>query len=203
MMVIIVKRISSLAGEIRQTMIERTGVLLARKGLQGTSFTEVLEASGAPRGSLYHHFPGGKEELVMAAVAWVSARALDRVEQLRGRPATDVADAFIAMWRDILKASDFGVGCAVLAVTVGADTPNLLDSAAQVFRRWRVALSELLALGGVPTARAPALAAMLISACEGAVVLARAEQAMEPFDFVATEQRALVKAATTRKPRAG
>ena len=52
-----------MAGEIRQRMIERTAVLLAKKGLQGTSFSEVLEASGAPRGSLYHHFPKGKSDM--------------------------------------------------------------------------------------------------------------------------------------------
>jgi len=59
----------NMARDTRQKMIERAAILLAQKGLQGASFSEVLEASGAPRGSLYHHFPGGKDELVLAAVA--------------------------------------------------------------------------------------------------------------------------------------
>ena len=51
-------------------------VLLAQKGVQGTSFMDVLEATGAPRGSLYHHFPGGKDELVLAAMDEASREAL-------------------------------------------------------------------------------------------------------------------------------
>ncbi len=64
MMIVIVKG-TAMADGVKQRMIREAALALARKGLQRASFSEVLEASGAPRGSLYHHFPGGKGELVL------------------------------------------------------------------------------------------------------------------------------------------
>jgi TetR/AcrR family transcriptional regulator, lmrAB and yxaGH operons repressor len=187
------------AGTIRQQMIERTAVLLAKKGLQGTSFSEVLEASGAPRGSLYHHFPGGKDELVLAAVRLAGDQALAALDRVSGQSAGDVARTFAALWRAVLSMSGFAAGCAVVAVTVATDSPALLESAAEVFRDWRSRLGALLAQGGVPEDRAPALAAGLISGLEGAVILSRAERSFEPFDLVAGELLAVVDAAVTKR----
>jgi TetR/AcrR family transcriptional repressor of lmrAB and yxaGH operons len=189
---------AGMAGEIKQRMIERTAVLLARKGLQGTSFSEVLEASGAPRGSLYHHFPGGKDELVLAAIGLAGARAIAALDQLAGEPADRVATAFLALWRLVLEKSDFGAGCAVAAVTVAADSPLLIGRAAEIFRGWRQRLTELFVSGGVLETRAGALAATLISASEGAVILARAERSFEPFDLVAAEELRRIREAIGR-----
>jgi hypothetical protein len=86
-------------------------------------------------------------------------------------------EAFIDLWRGILTRSDFRAGCAVVAVTVAADSPEQLESIRATFRSWRERLAVLLSEGGVSEERARALAATLISACEGAVVLARAERA--------------------------
>ena len=194
-MVVIVNGASGLAGNVRGQMIARTAVLLAKKGLQGASFSEVLQASGAPRGSLYHHFPGGKDELVLAALDAAGAHAMSVLDKLEGRTAAEVATSFVALWRSVLASSDFGAGCAVAAVTVAANAPALLEKAAGVFRQWRTRLGALLAAGGVEPKRAGALAATLISACEGAVILARAEDAFEPFDLVAAEQIAAIRAA--------
>lgn len=192
-----------MAGTIRQQMIERTAVLLAKKGLQGTSFSEVLEASGASRGSLYHHFPGGKDELVLAAVRLAGDYALAALDRVSGKSAGEVARTFAALWRAVLSMSGFAAGCAVVAVTVAADSPALLERAAEVFRDWRARLGTLLVQGGVPENRAPALAAGLISGFEGAVILSRAERSFEPFDLVAGELLAVVDAAVTkrRQPR--
>ena len=181
--------------DIRQVMIDRTALLLAKKGLQGTSFSDILAASGAPRGSLYHHFPGGKDELVLAAIAAAGDRAMTVLAPLAGRPAIEVTETFLALWRLVLQKTDFAAGCAVAAVTVAAETPALLESAATVFRNWRVQLADLLAQGGIPVPAAPALATMLIAATEGAVILARAERSMEPFEMVATAQLDAVRRA--------
>src|ERR1700722_7683964 len=169
-------------------MIELTAVLLARKGLQGTSFSEVLEASGAPRGSLYHHFPGGKDELVFAALGAAGDMALQVLARQRGKGRTG------------LEKCNFAAGCGVVAVTVAAETPALIEKAAEVFRNSRSSLARLLADGGVAVMRADSLAVSLIAACEGAVVLSRAERSIEPFDLVATEQLAVIKAAMSGSP---
>jgi AcrR family transcriptional regulator len=190
-----------LAGDVKQRMIERTAVLLAKKGLQGTSFSDVLEASGAPRGSLYHHFPGGKDELVLAALRAAGDQALNAMKAARGKSASDVARIFIGLWRTVLTKSNFGAGCAVVAVTVAAETPELLASAAEAFRGWRSLLADLLAQGGIAKKESAALAANLIAACEGAVILARAEKSFEPFDLVAEAQIAAIGAAMKARPR--
>ena len=188
-----------MAGDsVRQRMIERTVVLLAKHGLEGTSFSRILEESGAPRGSLYHHFPGGKDELVLEAIAFSGGQAMAVLAHLAGKPAREVAQAFIGLWRQVLTRSDFGAGCAVAAVTVAAQTPALRDRAGEIFRTWRHRLANLLVDGGVSATQAPTLAAALISACEGGVILARAERTMEPFDLVTAAQLEAIAAAVRR-----
>jgi TetR/AcrR family transcriptional repressor of lmrAB and yxaGH operons len=186
---------AEMTGPVKRRMIEQTALSLARKGLQRTSFSEVLEASGAPRGSLYHHFPGGKDELVLLALEAAGGFALAKLDETAGQPAVAVARSFVAIWRTMLERTDFGVGCAIAAVTVAADAPSLIDTAARIFRGWRARLTALLAEGGVRADRASSLAATLIAACEGAVLLARAERNFEAFDQVAAEQIAAVAAA--------
>ena len=183
-------------------MIRETARALARKGLQRASFTEILEASGAPRGSLYHHFPGGKTELVLKAVDAAGDAALAGLARLEGRPASEVAAGFIDIWRQLLIASDFDAGCAVLAVTVAADAPEQRAAAAAVFVRWRAALAAALARGrrrARPTA--PALAAAILAGCEGAVALARAERSLDAFDAATRHFVQWTRAAETASTR--
>jgi AcrR family transcriptional regulator len=166
-------------------MVEGAVKVLARRGLQATSFSEVLEVSGAPRGSIYHHFPAGKDELVLAALGAAGTVAIDLLDRKAGAPAVEVAAWFLHIWREVLVRSNLEAGCAVLAVTVAADSPELRTAAADVFRTWRHRLAELLEQGGLAAADADGLAALLIAASEGAVAVSRAEQSLEPFDLVA------------------
>src|SRR5438093_2906905 len=133
----------------RRKMIESAATLLAMRGVQGTAFSDVLERSGAPRGSIYHHFPSGKDQLVDAAIELAGERALSVLDTLHGSPPRAVTRAFIDLWRAVLVQSDLRAGCAVLAVTVGSDSPELLEHAASIFRAWRGRLAELYVEGGV------------------------------------------------------
>lgn len=193
-----------MAGEMKLKMVEGTVRLLARRGLHATSFSEVLELTGAPRGSVYHHFPEGKEQLIREAVAFAGARSIQLLESKAGATALEITEFFLNLWRELLSRSNFQVGCAVLAVTVAADSPVLLSEAAAAFRAWRKRLAELLDAGGLGPTSAAGLAATLIAACEGAVVLSRAEQSMEPFDLVAVQMsehvRTLLKARSETIP---
>jgi AcrR family transcriptional regulator len=176
-----------MAGEVRARMIDGAVRLLAERGLQATSFSEVLELTGAPRGSVYHHFPDGKGQLVGEALAL----AADRLDQLLGRmaglPAAEVAARFLGLWRTVLERSEFQAGCCVLAVTIATDSPEQLTQTAGIFRAWRARLAELLEQGGLARGDATRFAAMLVASSEGAVVLSRAEKSMEPFDLVAEQ----------------
>lgn len=171
-------------GDVRTKMVKGAAALLATKGVEGTSFAEVLAATGAPRGSVYHHFPGGKSELVHAALDLVSTRALAIMESKRGSSAEAVVEQFLDLWRQLLDYSDLTAGCAVVAVTVAGSDADLLDHAGAIFRDWTAHLSELLVAGGVAETSARQLAVMVISATEGAVALCRAERSREPFDLV-------------------
>jgi len=186
-----------MARGMRQRMIDSASVLIAKRGPQATSFSEVLEKSGAPRGSLYHHFPGGKEELVLASVGAAGERAIASLDALEGRPATEVAEGYLGRWRALLEASGFTAGCAVAAITVAGESAEQQELAAGVFRAWEARLGGLLAAGGVPAARAPELATALIAAGEGAVILARAARSFEPFDRTAAALLALVRSAVS------
>jgi len=160
--------------------------LLATKGVEGTSFAEVLEATDSPRGSIYHHFPGGKPELLHAALDLASERGLASMEATRGQPSAVVIERFLTLWRNLLERSELAAGCAVVAVTVAADDDDLLDHAGTIFRTWTQLLTELCRSGGMNTNSARQLAVTVIAATEGAVALCRAERSMEPFEDVET-----------------
>jgi AcrR family transcriptional regulator len=165
-------------------MIESAVTLLAVRGLQRTSFSDVLERSGAPRGSIYHHFPDGKDQLVDAAMALAGDRALGVLDAVDGARPVEVTRFFLDLWRQVLVRSDLRAGCAVLAVTVATDSPDLLDHAAAIFRAWRGRLAELYERGGIDPSAAIRLATTVVAASEGAVVVSRAERSLEPFELV-------------------
>ena len=182
-----------MASDTRHRMVAGAARLLAERGLQETSFSEVLELTGAPRGSIYHHFPDGKDQLVSEAVDLAGAHAIELINQSEGKTAVEITDHFIGMWRYVLTASNFHAGCSVLAVTVATDSPDLLDHAATVFRNWRLRLAELLEAGGLSKADAAQFAAILIASTEGGVVLSRAEQSIDPFELVAAQLQKQVR----------
>ena len=173
-----------MAQDVRERMIKGAVRLLARHGLQATSFSEVLELTGAPRGSIYHHFPGGKDELISAAVERAGYHTLKAFNERDLASAEEITAVFLGLWRELLVRSQFTAGCAVLAVTVATDSPDLLNETGAVFRAWRGRLAELLEEGGLTAKEAAQFAATLVAASEGAVALSRAEQSFEPFDLV-------------------
>ena len=176
-----------MSSDAKKKMIQSAMVMLATRGLQGTSFSEVLEHSGAPRGSVYHHFPGGKTQLVDEALQYASERALKAVELSPGASARDVTQSFVSLWRSVLTRSGLEAGCSVLAVAVAADTAELRARAASIFREWRKRLARALERGGLKKTDAARFAATLVAATEGAVAVARAEKSLEPFELVAAQ----------------
>jgi hypothetical protein len=94
---------------------------------------------------------------------------------------------FLDLWREVLVRSDLRAGCAVLAVTVATDSPDLLAHAAAIFRAWRERLAELYRQGGMEPDAAARLATTVVAASEGAVVVSRAERNLEPFELVAAQ----------------
>jgi TetR/AcrR family transcriptional repressor of lmrAB and yxaGH operons len=174
-----------MARDVKAKMAAGAAQLLAQHGLEGTSFAEVLALTGAPRGSVYHHFPDGKAELVGAALDLVSGRTAAALEPARGQSALAITELFLGLWRELLDRGRLTAGCAVVAVTVAADSPDQLRRAGAIFRGWRDQLTSLYVDAGVAADAARSFATVLIASTEGAVVLSRAEQSRDPFDTVA------------------
>ena len=174
-----------MAQNSKQQMIEGAIQLLATRGLQATSFSEVLALTGAPRGSIYHHFPHGKNQLIAAALDLASQRTLEQMETKRGESARAITEFFLDLWRKLLVYSQFQAGCSVLAVTIAADSDELRQKAADIFDEWQKKLTELYIVAGIDPETAADFSFELISASEGAVVMARAQKSLVPFEAVA------------------
>jgi AcrR family transcriptional regulator len=174
-------------------MVDGAVGLLATKGVEGTSFKDVLAVADAPRGSVYHHFPGGKDELLHAALDRASERAFAAMEATRGQSVPEVLEQFLGLWRTLLNHSRFRAGCAVVSVTVAGPAGDLLDHAGAIFRNWTDQLAELFVAGGMPEHAARRMATVAIAATEGGVLLSRAQRRKEPFDDVADTLLELIR----------
>lgn len=170
------------ADDAKTRMIRSAMHLLAREGYQGTSFSAVLEHSGAPRGSIYYHFPEGKDEMIAAAVDATLRRGLEPLGALRGRSLRVVLRCITDHWRALLERSECQAACPVIATSVGATNPALLEHVTAVMKNWREHYRRTLEDAGVPRHRSAELAAMLLAGCEGAMHLARAEGTLTVFD---------------------
>lgn len=186
-----------MAKNVRQRMVAGAAQLLATKGLQATSFTEVIELTDTPRGSIYHHFPGGKDELVLAALD-ASRQSMDeRLAALEGRPARELLDVFFDAWRGFLTGNDYGMGCAVVAVTVDAEARQLLDAAGATFVDWEEQLARLWTSAGLGSDAARDFGSTLMSVTEGAVVICRAKRSTETLDRVQAQMTVLLESQLT------
>jgi AcrR family transcriptional regulator len=172
-------------------MIGAAARLLARHGLEGTSFSTVLAESGAPRGSIYHHFPDGKDQLVREAVVVVGARFQTYVDGLTCATPTEAVREVTAVWRDVLERSDATSGCAIAAVAVAGDEGPRAATGA-VFAAWQASIAALLQRSGLTAKMAAAVAPIMIAAIEGALVMSRAQASLTPFDDVAVQLERLV-----------
>ncbi len=157
---------------------------LQRRGFHGVGIAELLEQAAAPKGVLYHHFPGGKTELAVAAIqAGVASvtRGLDRLLAEYGEPV-GVLRAWFAGAQHRLEKGGFERGCpfATVALESGAHDEALRRALADAFgevRRWLVAM---LTQAGAPQARAQRLALLIVSAYEGALLQARVAGSVKP-----------------------
>jgi AcrR family transcriptional regulator len=174
----------------RERMVRSAALLFREHGYSGTGFRDVIAHSGAPRGSIYHHFPDGKAQLAEEAVAWAAGALAQWLDEALAseRDAEGVLRAFLTPWREVLERSDFRAGCPLVAITVETDAPPRLTAAvASAFAGWQELLAGRLRAAGIPTARAAGLATLAVAAIEGAVLLCRAQRDTQPLDAVANE----------------
>lgn len=172
-------------------MIRSAATLFRERGVEGTAFADVLEHSSAPRGSVYHHFPGGKQQLAEEATRWAGElMAAGIAASLREDDPLAALDDFVGLWRRVLEESDFAAGCPIVAAALEGDrSPGAREAAAETFGEWRRLLADAFAKAGLPAAEAASMATLFIAAIEGAIVLARAQRSIEPLTEVVGELR--------------
>lgn len=181
----------------RARMLAATSRLVHERGLHGTSLRDVLEASDAPRGSLYHHFPGGKEQLVLEA----TVRRVERVTEALAAllcehdPATAVR-LYVLAAAEELEDSGWVFGCPVapLVLDLEPEASPIAELCRDTFARWQAMLRDALAGAGAAEARADALATLIVAAIEGGLLLARARRDLAPLRGIAAELEGSVRA---------
>jgi AcrR family transcriptional regulator len=184
----------------RERMVRSAAQLIRRKGVSGTGMREIVTEADAPRGSLQHYFPGGKEELVSDALLWmgdVAARRTKRcLSELKSRTPSALLASIVDTWRRDLTNEEFSAGCPLVAAA--ADTAATSERLRQVLGRafdgWLEPLSESLVDLGVPIDRSDNLAMVIIAALEGAIILARIRRDLTPFDALVLELGPLLDA---------
>jgi AcrR family transcriptional regulator len=169
----------------KQRIVEAGAELFRQKGYNGTGVKEIVAAAKAPFGSLYHHFPGGKEQLGAEVVRW-SGREYGKLGPLVFDAAPDVVTGvrlFFAGAAENLAASGWVAGCpiATVALEVANTSEPLREATADVFTEWIDGLAPRFAAAGLDAPRARELAIAMIAALEGAFVLAQAWRDVTPL----------------------
>jgi TetR/AcrR family transcriptional repressor of lmrAB and yxaGH operons len=194
-----------MATDTRTRMIETTARLLQHRGYHGTSMSEILEASDAPRGSLYFHFPGGKEQLAIEATRAAVDEATQALAAMLAQSKTAAAGvrAYAEAAAELMKQSDFTFGCPVSPVILDA-SGGVADLAAlcrEAFETWTGMIAAALAAAGLPKGRAAALALLSVTAIEGALLAARAYRDVKPLMTIGVELESVLSSALPRRRR--
>lgn len=181
----------------RDEIIAATCQLMEMQGYHATGLNQILEESGAPKGSLYYYFPGGKEELTVEAIEHTSqviASRLQEVMQGEADAATAIAD-FLRNLAHHVQASGFQAGGPITAVALEAASTNERLNAAcrDAYRQWQGVIERKLTANDYEPVRARRLAAVVIAVIEGAIILSRSERNVAPLLDAATELERLLR----------
>jgi TetR/AcrR family transcriptional regulator, lmrAB and yxaGH operons repressor len=170
----------------RDRLIETASRLFQRQGYQGTGLSQIVEESGAPRGSVYFLFPGGKEELAIQAIEQSAAFVRKQIEIVasNSRSVEEWIRSLASHFIHDLEGSNYVQGCPVSTVALesGPDFPALQNACRQAYDLWLVDITGVLSQFGVREEDARELAVFLLSAFEGALILCRAKGSAEPLE---------------------
>lgn len=195
----------------RAKMVAGAADLMSRRGVNATSVREVVRHTGTPRGSISHHFPGGKRQLIEDAIVFAGTHVSGPLRHLTSeRGAMAGLRAFITFWKRTLEQTNYQAGCPILAVAVEeyvsdpsdqetaggqAVQRHLLDLAQGIFADWQQILSNALKQEGLTASRARRLATLIVASVEGTVAMCRAARSAHPLEEVSHELELLLKSA--------
>lgn len=183
----------------RERIVTATTELFRSQGFNGTSLKQVSEGAAAPTGSLYHFFPGGKDELGIAVVR-ESGASYQLLFELIADEANDIAEAVGAMFdgaADALEQTDFIDICPIgnIAREVASTHDGVRQATVDVFDGWTRAVASRLVTAGISEDHATSLADTVIAAIEGGFILARARRSCDALRTTGAHMQTLVAAA--------
>ncbi|MER7757630.1 TetR/AcrR family transcriptional regulator [Kitasatospora sp. NPDC097643] len=192
--------------ETRSRLIAGTRALIEAQGYFGTGVNHIVAESGAPRGSLYFHFPEGKDQLVATALV----QAGQEVEELLKALAAEGADSatltrrLTEVFADRLISSDYRKGCpiATVALEVAGTNETLRAVCAEIYESWQRVLADQLEAEGFRPAEAATAAGQALALMEGAVLLASVRRSREPLDHAEHAVLHLLGAKPTKAAKA-
>jgi TetR/AcrR family transcriptional repressor of lmrAB and yxaGH operons len=183
----------------RERILAASAELFRRRGYAGTGLKAILASSDAPYGSLYHFFPGGKEELGVAALRAGGVTYRELVESFfaEGVDVVDATQSFFEGAAELVEATDFADACpiATVALEVASTSEPMREAAAGAFESWLAVVEQRFVDAGMPLSRARDVAVELFSLIEGAFILSRTIRDAEPIRIVGRAATAAVAAA--------
>ena len=176
-------------------MLVSAAEVLRERGAAGVTIDEVLARSGAPRGSVYYHFPEGRNQILTEALQYAGEAITEVIDEATAKGGMYLVRQFVEFWEQLLVESDFTAGCPVVAAAIGStdEEPQLTTVAGSIFSHWRDALTCAFVSDGFEEADAASLAIMCIASLEGAVVLCRSTRRVDPLLDVAQQIEFLIK----------
>ncbi len=188
-----------MATDTKDRIVQHSAELFRRQGFAGTGVKQIVAEASAPFGSLYHFFPGGKEQLGEEVIRWsgsVYGQLIDAFFVPGADPVAATRD-FFAGAAETLRATDYADACPIATVALEVSSTNepMRQACAEVFDGWIDAASARLVESGLPRARARALAISMLASLEGAFVLARALRSTEPVEVAGAAASAAVREA--------
>jgi AcrR family transcriptional regulator len=183
----------------RERIVNSSAELFRRQGYTGTGVKQIVARANAPFGSLYHFFPGGKEQLGAEAIR-TSGRLYVELFASIALAAPDVLSAvhefFSGAARTLIE-TDYADACpiATVALEVASTNEPLREATAEVFESWIAGATELFAAAGIARATSRELAFTMLSLLEGAFLFSRALRTTEPMEIAGTSAVVAVRAA--------
>lgn len=174
----------------RERLIGAMLEALGTRGFHGVGISELLSRAQAPKGVLYHHFPGGKTELAVVAIDTVVGHLTHTLESLFDRHGDPVQA--LTLWMQDAQTTLLGSGCqrgcplATIALESTAEDTAIREAVARGFAAIRATLTRALAAGGIDPPRAVKLASLIVSAYEGGLIQARVAGSGGPLQDTAT-----------------
>lgn len=180
----------------RNKMLVSAAQVMRERGAAGVTIDAVLARSGAPRGSVYYHFPNGRSQILLEALQLAGDSITAVIDSNADQGGKVLLRRFVRFWERALTDGGFHAGCPVVAAAIGSgdEGPELCTEAGLILQRWCTALTRAFVADGLDDTSAASLAVTSIAAMEGAIVLCRSSHSTKPLRDIGEQLEFLVNA---------